>query len=43
MHITERLGLNTGRLQTPRESEVLSAFEKLFVEEDYFERRGGGH
>ena len=41
MHITERLGLNSGRLQTPRESEVLSAFEQLFMEEDYLFLRSG--
>lgn len=41
MHITERLGLNSGRLLTPRESEVLSAFEKLFIEEDYLFLRCG--
>jgi hypothetical protein len=41
MHLTERLGLNSGRLVTPRESEVLSAFEKLFMEEDYLFLRHG--
>lgn len=41
MHITERLGLNSGRLMTPRESEVLAAFEKLFIEEDYLFLRCG--
>ena len=41
MHITERLGLNSGRLVKPRESEVLSAFEKLFIEEDYLFLRHG--
>src|ERR1017187_8345888 len=35
MHITERLGLNSGRPVTARESEVLAVFEKLFIEEDY--------
>ena len=35
MHITERLGLNSGRPVTARESEVLSVFENLFIEEDY--------
>ena len=41
MHITERLGLNSGRQQTPRESEVLSAFEQLFMEEDNLFLRSG--
>ncbi len=41
MHITERLGLNSGRLVPPRESEVLSAFEQLFTEEDYLFLRCG--
>ena len=41
MHITERLGLNTGRLVAPREGEILSAFERLFIEEDYLFLRCG--
>lgn len=41
MHLTERLGLNSGRLATPHESEVLSAFEQLFIAEDYLFLRSG--
>jgi hypothetical protein len=41
MHLTERLGLDSGRLVTPRESEVLSAFAQLFMEEDYLFLRSG--
>ncbi len=41
MHITERLGLDSGRLLTPRESEVLAVFEQLFIEQDYLFLRCG--
>ena len=41
MHITERLGLDTGRPVTAYEGELLSAFEKLFIEEDFLFLRCG--
>jgi hypothetical protein len=41
MHITERLGLGTGRPVTAYEGELLSAFEDLFIEEDFLFLRWG--
>jgi hypothetical protein len=41
MHITERLGLDSGRPITAYESELLSAFENLFIEEDFLFLRWG--
>lgn len=41
MHITERLGLNTGRPVTAAEAEILSAYEMLFIEEDFLFLRCG--
>lgn len=41
MHISERLGLNQGRPATAKESEILSAFERLFIEEDSLFLRWG--
>jgi hypothetical protein len=41
MHITERLGLNSGRPVTAAEAEILSAYEMLFIEEDFLFLRCG--
>lgn len=41
MHITERLGLNSGLPVTAAEGEVLTAYEKLFIEEDFLFLRCG--
>ena len=35
MHLSERLGLNSGRLATAPESEIVSAFERWFIAADF--------
>ena len=41
MHLSERLGLNKGCPATAHESEILSAFEQLFLDQDFLFLRWG--